>query len=626
MENGVLDLQSHNFNQNKSLEISGDFEFYWNEFIHQKDISHHKLNSISASHRWNDSLSSNNKIGSNGYATYRLTILNNKFNDLAINTNGIHSSYAIYINGELVDQSGRVGKSKEESDFKIKPVLLKIPSGEKVEILFHVSNFFHLDGGLKNPFFIGKTKTLKEEKLNRILLDFFLFGALFIMSILHFIIYLLRRSDKSAIYFAFLCLFFSVRPFFRGERILAAVFPYIDENILHKLDYILLFTAFFYILSFLKELFPNEFKTKAFNVYSYILLVFNLIFLLTPIQFSYSTLSAFYILTITALLHGLVSISKAIIYKREGAVSFCVGILALSIFSINDILYTKGILNTGHFIYFGVLVFIFSQAYLLSSKFSKAFKQSEISRAIAIEQRNLAEKRRIEIELLTNTKDQFLSNLSEELKKPLENIYSDSEILITQTDQINPTKLGKSIFTNAKILNRYVEDLILTTDLESNIKLNLEYCSVKEILDAEIKNLIELAEPKKIKIENHVSYALKINADRKLLEKLFYEILKNSIQYNTDFGSVYIKEEIRADYIIISIQDTGIGISQDHQKKIFDKFFRINSFISYDVIGAGLGLYIANKIASLHNGKLEVSSILEEGALFKAYFPRGNNK
>jgi signal transduction histidine kinase len=97
-----------------------------------------------------------------------------------------------------------------------------------------------------------------------------------------------------------------------------------------------------------------------------------------------------------------------------------------------------------------------------------------------------------------------------------------------------------------------------------------------------------------------------------LFERALSNVLKNAIVYNKLGGEVKLEIKQVGTFQEISIRDTGIGIEPEYHEKIFEKFFRIDSSLSYEVSGVGLGLFLAKRIVELHGGSIGVSSQIGE--------------
>jgi signal transduction histidine kinase len=168
-----------------------------------------------------------------------------------------------------------------------------------------------------------------------------------------------------------------------------------------------------------------------------------------------------------------------------------------------------------------------------------------------------------------------------------------------------------------------LEDFMSLGKLEEGlIKTNMEKVSPGEI-DEDIHNVIVeleviLKPGQKISCKNGVHHAAWV--DRKLLKSIFINLISNAIKFSGDNSVITISSDLTNDYLSIQITDNGIGISEDDQIHLFERFFRAKN--AANIPGTGLGLHIVKKYLDLMNGRIEVSSKLNEGTVFKIYIPQ----
>ena len=230
------------------------------------------------------------------------------------------------------------------------------------------------------------------------------------------------------------------------------------------------------------------------------------------------------------------------------------------------------------------------------------------------------------IKMANKAKDEFLANLSHELKTPLTTIFGYSEMLMMGNNEVEEViEYSKEIHAGSQKLNDYVNDLILLTDIETNISPNIGLIDINQVIDVEIEKQKNLIEEKEIILEYTNDYSLTLEGDIELLSKAISAILKNAIIYNKQKGKVIVcvvvNNENLPQNLEIKISDTGIGIAEEFQEKVFDKFFRIDSSLLYEVSGVGIGLFIAKKIIELHNGKIKLQSKLGLGTEVSILLP-----
>jgi two-component system sensor histidine kinase SenX3 len=112
-----------------------------------------------------------------------------------------------------------------------------------------------------------------------------------------------------------------------------------------------------------------------------------------------------------------------------------------------------------------------------------------------------------------------------------------------------------------------------------------------------------------------------VNGDQTAVIQILTNLLDNAYHYTPEGGRIQIGAQARSNYVYISIQDTGIGISQENQAKIFDRFFRADDQIVQQVRGTGLGLAIVRTLIEMHGGELTVDSIPNVGSTFTFNLP-----
>ena len=126
----------------------------------------------------------------------------------------------------------------------------------------------------------------------------------------------------------------------------------------------------------------------------------------------------------------------------------------------------------------------------------------------------------------------------------------------------------------------------------------------------------------KFEVEQNLSEKEKlIYADKDAVEEALLNLLSNSIKYSGDNKIIKVTTQLENNFMILSVEDKGIGIDKDNLKNIFNPFFRINSKMMQKSGGAGLGLSIVKHIMDAHKGKIEVQSEFGKGSKFSSIFP-----
>lgn len=231
---------------------------------------------------------------------------------------------------------------------------------------------------------------------------------------------------------------------------------------------------------------------------------------------------------------------------------------------------------------------------------------------------------------LSNIKNDFINNMTHELKTPISTISLASQMLQDGSISNTPSTIehvSKVIFQESKRLSFQVEKVLqMAVFNEGRLKLKLREFDVNKMIETVAANF-ELRVKNKngilhteILAENAV-----IKGDEVHITNVVFNLLDNAMKYSRENPEIWMRTENRKDRIMISIQDNGIGIAKEHHAQIFDRFYRVPTGNVHDVKGFGLGLSYVKKIVDLHNGTIKVESALNKGTKFKIYFPQINN-
>ena len=223
-------------------------------------------------------------------------------------------------------------------------------------------------------------------------------------------------------------------------------------------------------------------------------------------------------------------------------------------------------------------------------------------------------------------KEEFLSNLSHELKTPLTVVYGYAELLYDadESDFDTLKSYSKEIYENSGILMDYINDLILIADIESQPKLTVGEIKLDEVVKRSLDKFSSLIDEKGIKTKSYLEKHVTISADENYMQKVVDNIIKNAVIFNVQNGEISISALESDDKIRLVIDDTGTGIPEENIHRIWEKFYRIESSLTYEVGGVGIGLFLARRIVELHGGTIYAESEIGKGSRFTIVFPIPN--
>jgi signal transduction histidine kinase len=235
--------------------------------------------------------------------------------------------------------------------------------------------------------------------------------------------------------------------------------------------------------------------------------------------------------------------------------------------------------------------------------------------------------RTMEVDTLLKQKDEFVNQLGHDLKTPLMPLSTLIPLLINKEKDPTKREWLEVLERNVDYMKGIVIKTLELAKLNSpKTKFSLEKINLKEEVKRTIENKITLFDNKKIKLKNDISKDYFVQADKLRLEELLTNIIENSIKYNNNGGEILISAEEEKNFVKVSIKDTGIGMSDDQIKHIFDEFYKADQS-RHDFESSGLGMTISKRIVERHNGKIWVESPgLGKGTTVNFTLPLVNDK
>ena len=380
---GILDLTHWDFAKEGPVYLNGEYEFYWEQHLQPSDFSNPAPQApafVNVPGFWSKQQLKGNRLPGQGFTTYRLRVLlNGVQQSLSLRFQDMGTAFTVFVNGQPLGSVGVPGKDRETTVPRYYPQVMSIEqSTDHLDMVFHVSNFHHRRGGAWEAIQLGQEGQLRDLRERRVGVDLFLFGSIFIMAIYHFGLFFLRKEDRSPLYFGLFCFVVAVRLLTTGERYLTHLFPAMSWSAVLKLEYLSMCLAVPAFTLFMKSLFPKEFSRLFLRFAIAASVAVSLVVLFTPGRVFSHLLPVCEGLIFLAFLYGLYVLILSLKNKREGAFIFLSGFLILSLAVINDIIHVETIIQTGYFAAFGFFVLIFSQACLLSLRFSRAMATVEV--------------------------------------------------------------------------------------------------------------------------------------------------------------------------------------------------------------------------------------------------------
>ena len=230
-----------------------------------------------------------------------------------------------------------------------------------------------------------------------------------------------------------------------------------------------------------------------------------------------------------------------------------------------------------------------------------------------------------ELRRLERVRRDFVANVSHEFRTPLTAIQGFAETLLAGAidDPQNRTRFLEIILEHSRRLARLTEDLLMLSKMDAErLELEIRRLSVSQLIESCLETAQRRAAEKDLRISVNTPQRLPdIAGDRRRLAEVLQNLLDNAIQYTLPGGQIMLSAEAVEDEVVLTVSDTGIGIPQADQPRIFERFYRVDVARSREAGGTGLGLAIAKHLVEVHGGRLWVDSEVGQGSQFHFSVP-----
>ncbi|MFN4298166.1 MAG: response regulator [Thermaurantimonas sp.] len=610
----VFDLTTKNYYNDYPTVLKSGWIYFPNEFYSSKQINSLKNlrgYRINADETWHK-LNKAGIIESNtGYGTYYARIKLGEENPrLALKFPKIYCASKFYVNGDLYTSVGEVSKDKSSYKPALKTVFIELdPQKSKTfDIVIHVSNFDHFEGGITSPPIIGAHNYLLNINNKILITDAIILGSFLVSAIIFFFIYFMGKLSYEFISFSFFSLFFTIQYSIYKSDIFSSFFQGINYNLFIKIGVFSMMLTFSSFIIYIYYNFPKYLNKNIAFVLGFILLLFGVIGIIIPTYFITMILPAFFLGFVPVItLYLFYVFSKTVIFNERKKILSSLGafsLLLLSFYFLNNEfhLFTSNVLIDGiiFFLFLGIHVF------LLMYKYSVRIKQLYLA-----------------VEESARAKNEFISTMSHELRTPLNGIMGMASML--KTNETDPNRLNKveSIIQNTERLTSIIDDILNLSDLESG-KIQLKYnkLNIREIINKSVELTNHFRKDKSIDLDILIDPTIDevLVGDELRIKQIFVHFISNAFKF-TQKGKVVIsgkllKNNDNIQEIEFSISDTGQGISKEKLNDLFNSFKQADGSHARKHGGIGLGLALAQQLINLMGGSISVKSEINKGSTF----------
>ncbi|MFU1795081.1 hybrid sensor histidine kinase/response regulator [Paenibacillus azoreducens] len=612
---GVLDLRGQDLGQSASIRLDGEWQFYPGKLISHKEIQNHDEKSarfIRVPGDWSSGLKKNNPDSlSYGYGTYRLRILTDPLEEpVAFWLQGIQASSGVEINGI---PGNDIGKPDVNPD-KYKPQNVSYTASyfkkgaTEVELLIRVANFDDpYNGGILRTLRFGTQAEIDYVRWYSIGFQLVTFIVILLHSFYALILYVFNPKEKTLLFVALVTVSFAISIVAGHDNILYLWLP-ANYTWALKIKLLALLLQTFLILVVFRRFTSIPQKKQWIRVYAVVTAAFAGFLLaanasLVNAAVDLGIFHFFYTLPFAWFLY----IVGGMIFRKQTDKDIVFLLLSAAGITSNFLWGLWDTFREDTVVYYPIDI-ITSIAGFSTYWFKKYFRHAN-ENALLNEQLKKADKR----------KDQFLANTSHELRTPLHGIMNIAQNVVTNEKQSmnqNSLKDMDLLITISRQMSRMLGDLLDVARLqEQRIMLQQEPLKIQSIVPGVAGMLKFMAEGKPVQLQLNIPESLPpVLADEKRLVQILYNLLHNAFKYTVE-GTISVSAKTRGGSVIISVSDTGVGMDEDTQARVFFPYEQGSYGIS-DGRGIGLGLSICKQLVELHGGSLAVQSTPGKGSVF----------
>ena len=385
VQNGVLDLRAWDWQKDGIINLTGDWEFYWNKFYSPRFFTDTSV--VYTKHFafvpsfWNKYIpAGDNSDRGFGYATYHIIVLCPPSNQqLALKFLTIESSYKLFINNKEILNVGQISTTSETTVADLQPTIVNVlPEDDKLEIIIQVANFNNRVGGLRNSIKLGTKSQIHSYFLRNLSVELLVAGGFLLAGIYYLILFLHFRKRYVLLYFSILCFIFCTRSLVIEEMPVLYISK-LKWELARQAEYISFYLSVPITALFSYHLFPHEFSKKVLYIILPLCSVFVALSLFATYYVYTFPLRYYQAIILLTAFYGLYVYIKAAVKKRPGSFLFLGGFCLFLITVVNDVLYANLVMNTMPMFYIGLASFCIILSILLSRQFVQIFYDLQVA-------------------------------------------------------------------------------------------------------------------------------------------------------------------------------------------------------------------------------------------------------
>ncbi|MFS0724720.1 ATP-binding protein [Paenibacillus sp. 1P07SE] len=619
-QQGVLELREWDIGGQSSINLDGEWEFYPGQLLTSEQLAGPEAPSpryLTVPGTWQAGFGEL-KENAFGSGTYRLIIqVNRDFDEpYGLWIQGIQASSQLEINGTPEGMFGQVASSEEEyRPRNVTYTATVVQPGPVIELIVRVANYEQPNkGGIVKPIRFGSQATIDSERMYSIGFQLIAFVVMLLHGLYAGILYMFNRGNP--VFLLFLALMVTVGLSIVSDHdnllMLWLPFNYTWAFKIRLLSYVGL--SFFMLL--LTFSFSGQKRGWLFSCYITLFLLFSGFVIVsdaTSIYYVYDKFRPMLFLYLLPIVWVIALIVKMLMRNKDDAIYLLLGGLGIVSSAGWGVFVNLEKVRGTYYPVDIIAALVGFSAYW----FKRYFRNWEENLRLN-EQLKLADKQ----------KDEFLANTSHELRTPLHGIMNIAQTVADKEKHAMGEQSRKDmelLVTLSRRMSHMVGDLLDAVRLQDRaIVLEREPVLLQSACAGVMDMLSFMKDDKHIQFQMLVPPNFPpVDADEKRLVQVLFNLLHNAVKY-TEKGVIAVSAEVKGRYAVLHIEDTGRGMDEDLQSRIFDRYEQ--GSLGQASGGIGLGLHIAKQLVELHDGHMSVRSTPGEGTVFSVTLPLSSGK
>lgn len=585
IENGIIDISDWYENNEDILMLNGKWAFYWNKLVTYQDIQNAEEPDLypTVPKVWNKYLIDGKSLPGFGYGTYKLHVTGaKKGSTLSFWIPTFSTAYRFYINNDLIASSGTVSTNKENGKPQYAPKQVTYTAtADNFDILIQVSNYTYSRGGMWYSVYLGTPEQILHTKESVLSRDLFFLGCFVVMCFIYGSIYMLRKKEKSNLYFALLCITAICRTAVHGYYFINILFPDLPFGAIIRIDYLAMIWYPVLIALMIKEMYLDIIRQKLLCFCVIYNVIISLIVLTTPVSFFTGLIYIIEFMVMVFSLYMLVEYIIAIINKQKVSLTLFAGGFFIFAAGCYDLLFENTIL-AGGFIELtpmGFFIMLVLQSYVFAKQFTETLEKKE--QAMVDLQIATEKERKAELKFL---KSQIHPHF----------IYNALNTIIS----ISRTDLPRAQELLIEFSN-YLRGCFDFKDLENMVPIQKELDFIRSYISLQQARFGE-----HLQVHYEIN-TLNIMIPPLILQPLVENAVNHGVRPKPNGGTIIIYTKTSEKGIRIGVRDDGYGIDPD----------RIPYLIAGNEVSRGVGIFnITSRLQKLYGKSLCIEN-LETGGL-----------